>query len=146
MEKVEWGEAEKFVWRKVCAGDAADFNVQYGTYLDPGRAEGLPDDRVLSSAFLRTIIDEERYRNALTRRGVRIIGADLRKNSSSTIWILSMNYGWTEVCLTTASSLAASNPPRRSAWKGRRSSGRPLWSQSLSIVIWYWTKETMART
>ena len=61
-----WTAVEKFVWRKVCVGSVADLNK--------------PDDpevksRVLRSAFLEEILLKEQYRNALTRLGVRIIGA-----------------------------------------------------------------------
>jgi hypothetical protein len=35
----------------------------------------LPESRILSSAFLETILLKDKYRRALTRRGVRIVGA-----------------------------------------------------------------------
>ena len=68
---------EKFVWQHVCVGDVANFNVgpDYGGNLDPKRPEGLPDSRILRSSFLETILLADKYRHALTRYGVRIVGA-----------------------------------------------------------------------
>jgi hypothetical protein len=73
----EWTTPEKFVWQHVCIGDVADFNAgsDYGGDLDPKRAEGLPESRILRPAFLETILLDKKYRNALTRLGVQIVGA-----------------------------------------------------------------------
>ena len=73
----EWKAQEKFVWQQVCVGQVANFNsvAGYGGELDPKSVWGLPDSRVLSSAFLETILLNGQYRGALTRLGVRIIGA-----------------------------------------------------------------------
>jgi uncharacterized protein YjbI with pentapeptide repeats len=73
----DWTPQEKFVWERVAAGAIANFNTAdgYGGYLDPKRPEGLPDNRVLRSAFLETILLKEPYRRSLTRRGVTIAGA-----------------------------------------------------------------------
>src|SRR5277367_3944115 len=72
-----WTPQEKFVWQQVCVGAEADFNkaAGYGGELDPKAPGGLPDNRILSSAFLETILLGDKYRRALTRLGVRIIGA-----------------------------------------------------------------------
>jgi hypothetical protein len=72
-----WTKQEKFVWVNVCIGEAADFNNEpgYGDYLDPRSPTGLPDRRILRSSFLETILLKDKYRSALTRLGVRIIGA-----------------------------------------------------------------------
>jgi hypothetical protein len=72
-----WTAQETFVWGRVCIGQTADFNVvpEYGGDLDPKRPEGLPDNRVLTSAFIETILLADKYRHALTRNGVRIVGA-----------------------------------------------------------------------
>jgi hypothetical protein len=73
-----WTKQEKFVWVNVCIGKAVDFNNEpgYGDYLDPRRSPtGLPDDRILRSSFLETILLKDKYRSALTRVGVHIIGA-----------------------------------------------------------------------
>src|SRR5262249_51085888 len=74
-----WTKQEIFVWERVCAGHIADFNegTAYGGKLDPKGPEGLPESRILSSKFLETILLEDKYRAALTRYGVRIIGARL---------------------------------------------------------------------
>jgi uncharacterized protein YjbI with pentapeptide repeats len=73
----EWKPQEKLVWQQVCVGKEANFNsaAGYGGELDPKSPWGLPDSRVLSSAFLETILLDRQYRGALTRLGVRIIGA-----------------------------------------------------------------------
>jgi hypothetical protein len=73
----QWMPQEKFVWQHVRVGDAANFNVgpDYGGNLDPKRPEGLPDTRILRSSFLETILLAGKYRHALTRYGVRIVGA-----------------------------------------------------------------------
>jgi hypothetical protein len=72
-----WTPQEQFVWSRVCVGEVADFNKEprYGGDLDPKSPDGLPESRILSSTFLETILLQEKYRDALTRRGVRIVGA-----------------------------------------------------------------------
>jgi hypothetical protein len=72
-----WTPQEKFVWERVAAGEFADFNTAegYGGYRDPKKPEGWPDNRVLRSVFLETILLKDLYRRALTRRGVTISGA-----------------------------------------------------------------------
>src|SRR5262249_20317436 len=55
-----WSPQEVFVWRKACSGDVADISQ-----IDP----------VLHSRFLETILLKDKYRHALTRNGVRIVGA-----------------------------------------------------------------------
>lgn len=73
----QWTSQETFVWRHVCIGEIADFNKApgYGGNLDPRRPQGLPDSRILKPAFLETILLNHKYRDALTRRGVPIVGA-----------------------------------------------------------------------
>jgi hypothetical protein len=72
-----WTKQEQFVWLNVCVGKEADFNKEpgYGGDLDPKSPTGLPESRILRSSFLETILLKDRYRGALTRLGVRIIGA-----------------------------------------------------------------------
>jgi hypothetical protein len=72
-----WKPQEQFVWNRVCLGDQANFNLEqgYGGDLDPKAPAGLPESRVLSATFLATILLSDKYRHALTRRGVRITGA-----------------------------------------------------------------------
>ncbi len=72
-----WKPQEQFVWNRVCLGQEANFNMEpgYGGDLDPKDPAGLPDSRILSSKFLATILLSDKYRRALTSRGVRIIGA-----------------------------------------------------------------------
>jgi hypothetical protein len=73
----QWTPQEKFVWRRVCIGEVADFNKApgYGGDIDPKSPQGLPDSRILRSAFIETILLKDKYRHALTRRGVVISGA-----------------------------------------------------------------------
>ena len=73
----QWTPQEKFVWQRVCIGKDANFNETpgYGDDLDPRRPEGLPASRILRSSFLETILLKSEYRQALTRHGVRIVGA-----------------------------------------------------------------------
>lgn len=65
------------MWNRACVGEIADFNTEpgYGGDLDPKRPEGLPDNRVLLSSFIETVLLTEKYRHALTRNGLRIWGA-----------------------------------------------------------------------
>jgi hypothetical protein len=72
----KWTPQEKFVWQRVCVGKIANFNngPDYGGNLDPKRPQGLPDSRILRPAFLEQILLEGKYRNELTRRGIRITG------------------------------------------------------------------------
>jgi len=73
----DWTDQEKFVWQRVCAGKIADFNdgPSSGGDLGPKWPEEIPDKRILTSAFLETILLDKKYRKALTRLGVQIIGA-----------------------------------------------------------------------
>jgi hypothetical protein len=72
-----WSKQENFVWQKLCIGETANFNEQegYGGELDPKKPEGFPERRILTPTFLEEVLLDHRYRQALTRRGVRIIGA-----------------------------------------------------------------------
>ena len=90
-----WTKQEQFVWLRVCAGKEADFNKapDYGGNLDPKSAT-LPDSRILRPSFLETILLAGKYRSALTRLGVHIVGArftdpvDLRNaDFSHDLWL-----------------------------------------------------------
>ncbi|MCH9019254.1 MAG: hypothetical protein IIA73_02680 [Proteobacteria bacterium] len=75
----KWSEPEKWVWTQVCEGKLADFNRQHQEPLDPKSPDGWDENRALSSKFLETILLHEPFRSALTRNGVRIIGAWFRE-------------------------------------------------------------------
>ncbi len=83
----EWSPQEKWVWEKICNGEEADFNKgnEHGGEFLPNKDSFWNDEnenakkRVLRSRFLETILTDETYKNALTRRGVRIIGAWFRE-------------------------------------------------------------------
>ena len=75
-----WTKPEAFVWNNICVGMVADFNTEpgYGGAIDPKRPEGLPDSRVLTSAFIESVLLNEKYRqalSALTHLDVVIVGA-----------------------------------------------------------------------
>ena len=61
-----WTAPEIFVWSHVCVGTDADFTLEPGYGGKTG---------VLTSAFIETILLNEKYRCALTQLGVMIIGA-----------------------------------------------------------------------
>jgi uncharacterized protein YjbI with pentapeptide repeats len=72
-----WTQQEKFVWERVCVGEDADFNTApgYGGEFDPNEPRDWSQSRVLRPEFLATILLEDPYSRALTRRGVTIVGA-----------------------------------------------------------------------
>ncbi|MCK4604071.1 MAG: hypothetical protein KAU41_05150 [Deltaproteobacteria bacterium] len=77
----DWTPQEKWVWEQVSQGKIADFNKTdgYGGELSPGKPEGWKENRILRPKFLETILLQESYRNDLTHRGVRIVGAWLKE-------------------------------------------------------------------
>jgi hypothetical protein len=75
---VQWTAQERFVWARICVGDVADMNGMSGAgaSFDPFKDDNSRDgSRILRSSFLETILLNDRYRRALTRLGVEIIGA-----------------------------------------------------------------------
>jgi hypothetical protein len=72
-----WTAQEAFVWERLCAGETADLNAApaFGGRLDAKSPEHWPDSRTLRPAFLESILLKEPYRQALSRRGVAIVGA-----------------------------------------------------------------------
>jgi uncharacterized protein YjbI with pentapeptide repeats len=72
-----WTPQERWVWKKVCAGDKADFNGTngYEGSLDPKGATGWVPKRQLRQEFLDAILLREPFRSAVTRKGVCIEGA-----------------------------------------------------------------------
>ena len=71
----EWSEAENFVWEKTRAGEIADFNEQEHEKLNLESSAGWSNSRRISSAFLETILSEKSFREEVTPKGVRIVGA-----------------------------------------------------------------------
>jgi len=69
----QWSAAERFVWDRACAGEVADFSKK-GGYLDPKTPDKWGQDRVVSAAFLRTVLGDK-YRSALMPAGVSIVNA-----------------------------------------------------------------------
>lgn len=72
-----WSDQEKLVWKNICEGKDFNFNQLpgYGGKLKPSDAQDWPAQRVLSEEFLETILLHEPYKNIVSHRGVRIIGA-----------------------------------------------------------------------
>ncbi len=70
----DWTKQEKLVWARVCTGEEANFNEEPG-YGGDLASSSLPADRILRPSFLETILLKDKFRNALTRFGVRIVGA-----------------------------------------------------------------------
>ena len=77
LADARWSTPERFVWERVCLGQVADFNKEagYGGDLDPRKLPALPESRILTPAFLETILLNDKYRVVLPRQGVRITGA-----------------------------------------------------------------------
>jgi hypothetical protein len=91
----EWSAQERFVWARACHGQIADFNSEpdYGGYLDPKKPE-WPDSRILRSKFLEAVLLKEKYRAALTRDGLRIIGARFTESIDLANAELRITSGW----------------------------------------------------
>ncbi len=77
-KEFKWTEPEIWVWKRVCEGESADFNKRYG-FVDTNTMGPWTEERQLSATFLETILLHEPYRGALTRNGVRIVGAWFRQ-------------------------------------------------------------------
>jgi len=72
-----WTPQEKWVWEQVCVGKIADLGIikaVVGT-LTQKETKEWSEKSVLRPAFLETILLHEPYRGAITRHGVRIVGA-----------------------------------------------------------------------
>jgi hypothetical protein len=74
-----WTEPEKWVWEKTCLGEVANFNDKFSKVLNPKDAEGGDDQRLISYAFLESVLLQDPYRKAVPRQGLRIAGAWFRE-------------------------------------------------------------------
>jgi hypothetical protein len=93
-----WTPQEKFVWTRICDGDAADLNPEAPRgRIDP-RAGGLPESRILRAVFIETILTHEPYRGAITRHGVRVFGARFTERIDLQNAVLAHEL-WFEGCL-----------------------------------------------
>ncbi len=70
-----WTMQESWVWDEVCAGRIANLAEKFGGSTKPIEAAQWPAERTLSSTFLAAILLHDPYRQALTIKGVRIVGA-----------------------------------------------------------------------
>jgi hypothetical protein len=69
--------AEAWAWKRIRAGEIADFNSEFGE-LDPSEPhERWGDDRRVGAKFLRKLFFEKPYQDEIPIEGVRIIGAFL---------------------------------------------------------------------
>jgi hypothetical protein len=75
----QWTEPEKWIWEKVCNGEIADFNLKYQKEIEPETLDGWSEERLISPAFLETILLYDPYKSALPRRGLRISGAWIKE-------------------------------------------------------------------
>ncbi len=73
-----WSDAERWVWAKISDNSIADLAKEHGS-IDVETAADWTSDRVLSEAFLQTILLQEPFRSAIPRLGVRIAGAWFRE-------------------------------------------------------------------
>ena len=75
----DWTEPEKWVWERVCGGEAADFNGDLNLELnqsEPDAWTGLDRTRrTISPGFLRTILTRWPWKDAISEKGVSITGA-----------------------------------------------------------------------
>src|SRR5215469_11243239 len=74
-QKPDWPEQEKWVWQQTCVGRVANLQEQYGGGSLPEDAKDWPQQRNLTSAFVRTILSDEVYRSRIPSEGVQIKGA-----------------------------------------------------------------------
>ena len=70
-----WTNQETWVWQRVCQGQVADFNAAEDYYPKPALFSDWAENRILRPGFLETILLTDPYRSALTRQGVRVVGA-----------------------------------------------------------------------
>ena len=78
-----WSESEVWAWRKICAGQIADFDLRFDTPKDSDRQTANRFDearRKLGAHFLRTVLTREPYRSAIPPEGVQISGASFDGN------------------------------------------------------------------
>ena len=79
-----WTEPEKWAWKEICEGRAADFNKRSNEPLDPQNPQHdrkwSDGRRTLSSDFLEAILLHEPFRSAIPDRGVEIVAAYFERN------------------------------------------------------------------
>jgi len=68
-------EQEQWTWDRICAGQNANLQLQYGGTDNPKDAQNWPTQRDLSRRFLVTILLNDSYRNSIPPRGIVILGA-----------------------------------------------------------------------
>jgi hypothetical protein len=73
----DWSTGEQWAWSEVCAGRAADFARRYGGGADPAAAASWPPERTIGAGFLAALLQRPPWRDAVTPKGVRLIGVRL---------------------------------------------------------------------
>ena len=78
----DWTDIDRWVWKEICEGRAADFNSLLGDKFeptDPAHQDKWSDERrMLGPRFLETIFLYEPFRSAIPHSGVHINGAIFR--------------------------------------------------------------------
>jgi hypothetical protein len=72
-------EQEQWTWARICAGQNANRQLQFGGTDNPQDAQNWPPQRDLSQRFLITILLNDSYRNSIPPRGIVIVGAHFRE-------------------------------------------------------------------
>ncbi len=71
-----WSQQEEWAWNeRICLGRSADLSRRRGGAggdCEPANGEDWPEDRVLTSSFLQTVLFHEPFRSAYTQRGVHL--------------------------------------------------------------------------
>ena len=95
-----WSIQEKWVWEKVCVGNIADLKQ----FMVENSGKDVLDKKndslkVLTPTFLETILLHNPYRKAVTRQGIRIVGAKFTKRIDLTgaqiifpLWLLDSTF------------------------------------------------------
>lgn len=81
FSEIHWNPTEHWVWRKLSTGESADFNERYGlcplSWVEGAWPKEEKARRRIRPQFLYTILLHEPWREALSDRGVRLVGAYL---------------------------------------------------------------------
>src|SRR5262245_13854107 len=72
--QADWTEGETFTWNELCAGRSVDLATAYDDLTSTGDVDKWKPVRTLRAAFLKRIITDPVYRDALPFSGVRIAG------------------------------------------------------------------------
>ena len=75
----QWNQTEEWAWQRICEGHWADLSEHLGAQpfkpIDEDSEIDWKTARLLTPNFLETILMVEPFRNAVSRKGVRVYGA-----------------------------------------------------------------------